>query len=70
VQHVGVGEHNVGVLADIRARLARGVAVVGYRYSARARACWERMCSVGRLKHMDLPEAVPVVTMVGPSAAA
>ena len=26
--------------------------------------------SVGRLKHSDLPDAVPVVTIVGPSQAA
>ena len=36
--------------------------------TARARApARQRTSSVGRLKHIDLPEAVPVVTIVGPS---
>ncbi len=96
VQHVGIGQHDVGLLADLGARLAGRVAVVDGRAhalgqaegsSARApgpgRAPWsgtgtapargpvrQRMCSVGRLKHIDLPEAVPVVTIVGPSVAA
>src|SRR5207244_1195668 len=45
-------------------------ALVGYRYSARARGSVHSTSSVGRLKHNDLPEAVPVVTTTGPSAAA
>ena len=28
MEHVGVGQHDVGIAADVRARLARGVAVV------------------------------------------
>src|SRR5262249_35125283 len=35
-----------------------------------ARASRQSTSSVGRLKHIDLPEAVPVVTIVGPSQAA
>ena len=96
MQHVGVGEHHVGVAADLRARLARGVAVVDRRAhplgqpervaarapgpgpapwsgtgTAPARAASRQSTSrVGRLKHSDLPEAVPVVTIVGPSQAA
>src|SRR3954454_2463746 len=45
-------------------------AFVGYRYSARAVGLVSSACSVGRLKHSDLPDAVPVVTMKSPSIAA
>ena len=38
MQHVGVGEHDVGALADLRARLARRVAVVDRRAHALAQA--------------------------------
>ena len=41
-------------------------ALAGYRYSARARASRESTSSVGSWKHSDLPDAVPVVTIVGP----
>ena len=44
-------------------------ALVGYRYRARARASRQSTSSVGRLKHSDLPEAVPVVIIVGPDQA-
>jgi len=37
---------------------------------ARARVSEHRTSSVGKLKHSDLPEAVPVVTIVGPAQAA
>ena len=95
VQHVGVGEHDVRAPADLRARLARRVAVVDRRAHLRAEAegrerarlvLGERLgrieverararvaqstSSVGRLKHSDLPDAVPVVTIVGPAHAA
>ena len=89
MQHVRVGEHDVGLAAQVGALLARRVAVVdrrprmrltpnacserawscasafdGYRNSARARASRERISSVGSWKHSDLPDAVPVVTIV------
>src|SRR5215211_1925148 len=45
-------------------------ALDGYRYNARARASRQRTSSVGSWKHSDLPDAVPVVTIVGPAHAA
>src|SRR4051795_188958 len=45
-------------------------ALVGYRYSARAVGLVSSAWSAGRLKHSDLPDAVPVVTMKSPSIAA
>ena len=44
-------------------------AFVGYRYSARALASVASTSSVGSWKQSDFPEAVPVVTIVGPSQA-
>ena len=38
MQHVGVGEHYVGLAPDLRARLARGVAVVDRRPNALGQA--------------------------------
>ena len=89
MQHVRVGEHEVGAPAQVGALLARRVAVVDRRprpLDARARAASapgpapapstgtgtaraprasrESTSSVGSWKHSDLPDAVPVVTIV------
>src|SRR5215211_7088066 len=45
-------------------------ALDGYRYNARALASRLSTSSVGSWKHSDLPDAVPVVTIVGPAHAA
>ena len=62
------------LLARARTRAARapGPGPAPWSGRGRARAPWRRCSrtsSVGRLKHSDLPDAVPVVTIVGPAQA-
>ena len=96
VEHVGVGDHQVGLAADRAPLLAGGVAVVDRRADEAVQAeplqrarlvLGERLGRVqeqrprrrivrsaprasGIWKQSDLPEAVPVVTIVGPRSAA
>ena len=44
-------------------------AFVGYTYSARARGSLRSTSSASRLKHIDFPDAVPLVMIVGASSA-